>query len=125
VWGGRQKLNSDALSAFAGFADKNDAALLLVLREWILNDNHVALIHFILQVHQTAMRAHYLGLADLSEFAALQAAALHVDPHPVKYALAAAARSVNCLVHGNHNGCDVRTGQLPKGTVFPKSKGPI
>ena len=91
MWGGSQKLNSDALSAFAGFADKNDAALLLVLRKGILDKNHVALIYFVLEVHQPAVDAYYLALANLAEFAALQATALHVNAHPMKYALAAAA----------------------------------
>jgi hypothetical protein len=71
VWGGSKKLNPNALAALAGFADKNDAALLLVLRKRILDDNHVALIYFVLEVHQAAVDAYYLGLANLAEFAAL------------------------------------------------------
>ena len=90
VWRWRQKLNSHPLPMTAGVTDKHDSAFQFFLRDGIFQDNHLAVIHFIVEVQQSAMRVYHDCLAYLAKLLSIVAAAVCFQAHLVEDALAPA-----------------------------------
>src|SRR5712691_538608 len=68
---GREELDADALAFFIGLAQKDDAALLLFLREGIGEDDQQAVLERLVQINQRAVGVNDNGFAGLAELAAV------------------------------------------------------
>jgi hypothetical protein len=97
--GGRQKLNPDALAAFARIALKHHAALLLFLRFGMRQNQQFPIINFILEEQQSAVRVHHERFASLFKFAPIMGASMSFEAHFVEDAPAAPGRSFGGYVH--------------------------
>lgn len=64
---GREKLESDALAFLGDFADKNYAAFLLFLREWIGENKYGVDMERLGQANHAAMRVDYDRFAGLTK----------------------------------------------------------
>jgi len=99
MWCRCQKLNSHADSLASAVTRKHDSTLLLILRQWIYQHDRFALVHFIVQHQQTAVRVHHHRLAHLTEFSPIVPASLRLHTHLVKEALASPGGRKCGLVH--------------------------
>jgi hypothetical protein len=114
-----QKLNSNPLPIVPGFAQKHHAALLLIIRVRIRQYDHLALIDFVLQQQQSAVRIDHQRLAHFAKFSSIVAAAGRLDSHLVKHAPAAAWRGKSSVRHAPIFNCMRNAGQLPDSTGVP------
>lgn len=87
---GRKKFHADARAFVGGFANVNDAAVLLFFGRRIHQDDLRADGHVFTQIEQTSVRVDDHGLAILFEFAALAVFPLREDGNAREYAGAAA-----------------------------------
>src|SRR5262245_48956110 len=85
----RKKFNSDALAAFAKVAEKHDAALDLFLSIRVCDSQKFAVVYFVFQSEEAAVRADHEGLARFTEFFAIVSASLRLHLHLAKDASAA------------------------------------
>ena len=97
--GWRQKFHADSLPAISRFSHENHAAFLFFQRLRMNQHQHLAIIHFIAQHQQSAMRVHHLRFAHFAKFPAIVAAPNSLQPHPVKDALASAGRGLQNFAH--------------------------
>jgi hypothetical protein len=88
---GRQKFHSHTLTTVAWFADKDDAAFQLFLREGIHQNQQLALVDFGLQKEQAAMGVDHQGFANFVEFTPGMVPALGRQPHLMEDTRATAA----------------------------------
>jgi hypothetical protein len=86
---GRKELNADTLAAVAEIAKKHDAALDLFLSFGVGDRQELAVIHFVFQRQQPAVRTDHQGLARFAEFFAIVSASLRLHLHFAKDASAA------------------------------------
>ena len=96
-WG--EELDTYALAAIGRLTEIDDATLLLFLGFRVGEHQHFAVIDFVLEHQQSAVRVDHDGLADLFKLAAIVSAAGCLEAHPVKYASAAARRFVEDFRH--------------------------
>ena len=90
--GGREKFDADALAAVAEVAEKDDAALDFFLIFGIGDGQQFAVVHFVFEYEQTAMRADNECLAGFAEFFAIVSASLRLHLHLAEDASAAPDR---------------------------------
>jgi len=124
VWCRGQKLHSHADSLASAITRKHDSALLLILRQWIHQDDRFALVYFVVQHQQTAMRVHHHRLTHLTEFSPVVAASLRLHPHLVKDALASPGRRKCGLIHMLMMRFTLGPVNCPLGQVSPIVKQP-
>lgn len=96
---GRKKLNSHALPFVARIAQEHHAALLLLHRFGIRQDQHFALVDFMLEHEQGAVGVYDHGFARFAEFTAVVPTSVGLNPHFVKDASAAARRDKGHFAH--------------------------
>jgi hypothetical protein len=119
MWSWGEELYTDAEATLAGVTKKNDAAFLLFLSFGIDEDEHLALVHFVLKHQQTAVLVDHQGFANFTEFAAFVAATLSLQAHLVELALAAAGIGLEHFGHGAMMRWRTKCGQLPRWTGVP------
>lgn len=115
----RQKLHSHANPFASAVTRKYDAALLLILRQRIHQDDRFPLVHFIVQHQQAAVRVHHHRLAHFAELTPVVPAPLRLQPHLVKDALASPGRSKCGLVHMLMMRLPLGSVNCPLGQVSP------
>jgi hypothetical protein len=119
MWRRGKKFNSHTLPAVSGFTDEYDPAFLLFLRNRIFEDNHFAVIHFIAQIQQSAMRIYDYGLANFAKLLTVVRAAMHLQPHLVEDALASPRTRSHSFLHAPILGSPVTSVNCPKVQVSP------
>ena len=85
----RQEFNSHALATFAKIAEKHNTALDLFLRLRVSDRQQLAVVYFMFQREEAAVRADYQGLARFTEFFAIVSASLRLHLHLAEDASAA------------------------------------
>lgn len=95
----RQKLYPNPLSFFARLALVDDAALLIFQRFRVRQNQHLAVVNFVLQEQQPAVCVDHHGLASLLELLSIVRAALRLHSHLVKRSSAAPPQGCRCLAH--------------------------
>lgn len=111
----RQELDADAYPAVTTFAEKDDPALLFLLRLWVDEHEYLAVVDLVLQHQQAAMRADHQSFAHFAELAAFMAAAERLQSHLVKDSLASAHPGLERFVHCPHLERRQGSGQVPGG----------
>jgi hypothetical protein len=100
AWRRRQELNSHALALIAQFAQIHDPAFHLFLRLRVRNHEQFAVIHFVLQHQQAAMRAHHQCFARFLELFPVMLASLRAYFQFSKDSCAAPrGRKFSCCAH--------------------------
>jgi hypothetical protein len=84
-----QEFNSHSLAAFAEITEKYDAAFDLFLGFRVGDRQQFAVVHFVFQREQAAVRADHQGLARFTEFFAIVSASLRLHLHLAEDASAA------------------------------------
>jgi len=77
----RKELNSHPLAPFAKIAQKNNPALDLFLGLRIRDRQQLAIVHFVFQGQESAVRADHKCLARFTEFFAIVSASLRLHLH--------------------------------------------
>jgi hypothetical protein len=117
--GGRgEELNADAYATRADITEENDAAFLFFLGFGMDEDEHCAMVHFMLEHQQAAVLVDHQGFANFAEFAALVAATLSLKAHFVELALAAARVGLEYFGHGVMMRRERSAVNCPDGQVF-------
>ena len=96
----REEFNADALAFVGSFSEKNDTGLLLLLREWIGNDEHGIGGEGLIQIHQSAVRVDHDGFAGLAESAIVGILSGNYDAYPQEDSRTAACLIVSVFRHG-------------------------
>jgi hypothetical protein len=114
-----EKFDPHALPLLPGISQVDDPAFQLFLRLRVADNQHLPILHFMLQEQQTAVGIHDHGFAGLPEFAAIMAASLRLYAHLVKGPRAAPRR---CRCDFAHNAIFKRAPHTVNGPavqVFP------
>ena len=112
VRGWREKFDAHALAPLARLALVDDAAFLLFLSFGVDEDEHFAVVDFVLQEKETAVRADDDGFAGFLEFAAVVGAAFGAKAHFVEDASAATRVLGDDVVHKSMVGWEWEGRQL-------------
>lgn len=115
-----QKFHAHACAAVSGFAQVHNPAFLFFLRFRIHQHQDFAIVHFVSEHQQAAVRAHHLCLAHLAELAPVVAAPKRLQPHPVKHSLASPVPGLDYLGHTPIMKAICCPVNCPAGRVFPK-----
>lgn len=67
MWRGSEKFEPYALAFIVGITEKDDPAFLLLLREWIGENDHCVHIERLIEVEQAAVRIDHNRLASFAE----------------------------------------------------------
>lgn len=78
MWRRGKEFNAHALPTFAKIAQENDAAFDFFLSFRVGDRQELAVIHFVFQHQQPAVRADHQGLARFAEFFAIVSASLRL-----------------------------------------------
>ena len=125
--GRRKKLNPHPLPVVPYLAYKHHPTFQFFLGDRVFQHNHLAVIHFILQQDQAAVRIDHHGIARFLEFLAIVRAALRLDANLVKNSCAAPGRHCRCRRHFAHTAifdCPPPTVNWPPEQVFRISNLP-
>lgn len=112
----RQELHANSLAPLAGLSLKNHAALLLFQSFRVRQNEHFAVVDFVLQKQQPAVRVDHHGFARLFEFLSVMRAALRLYAHLVECPSAASVCRRRRLVHTAIIGCFAKQRPLALGT---------
>ena len=100
MWRWSQKFNSHSLSLIAQFTQKHNSALDFLLRFRIRDHQQFAVVHFVFQHQQSAVRAHHHRFARFTEFLAVMPASLRLHLQFSEDSCASpGGREFNCCAH--------------------------
>src|SRR5262249_30286588 len=118
---GSEELNTDALTTIIGLTKIDHSAFQLFLRFRVGEDQHFAVVDFVLEHKQPAVGVDDDGLADFLEFFSVVATTGGLHAHLVEYAGAASRRLVKYFRHEDMFGRRVEEGQFASEKAFPES----
>ena len=122
---GSEKLNTNALTAVPGFADKHDSAFLFFLRDWIFENEHFAVVDLVAESQQATMGVDDHGLANFTKFLAAMRTAMNMQPHLVEDTMTSARADVHCFLHAPILGASAIFVNCPKVQVSPDCNGSL